>query len=141
MSVDEFDHLLIKDYANWKVQLYSNQAYLGRCVIIYKGVKQDLSETSQEEFLELHKIVNKLHSALTKAFSPTKFNYICNGHKEPSLHIHVFPRYSKSVFFNDIEFRDMNWGKKPYPYDEDFTTDTALTRLIIKTIKDNLSID
>ncbi len=138
MNLDDFDHLLIKEYTNWKVQLYSNQAYLGRCVIIFKGNKQDLADTTLEEFIELHKILGALKNALTKAFSPTKFNYICNGNQEPQLHMHVFPRYDKPVLFNNVEFKDVNWGKKPYPYDEDFKVDEGSTSLIIKTIKERL---
>ncbi len=140
MSLDEFDHLLVKDYVSWKVQLYSNQAYLGRCVIVYKGNKQDLADTTQQEFLELHKVINDLKSALVKAFSPIMFNYICNGNQEPVLHVHLFPRYAHPVIFNNVVFTDMNWEKNPYPYDSDFIITNELKSLIIKNIKEKLQV-
>ena len=53
-----------------------------------------LSELSQESFAELHEVTVQLESALVKAFSYDKLNYLMLMMVDPDVHFHIIPRYA-----------------------------------------------
>ncbi|MDP2641460.1 MAG: HIT family protein [Candidatus Yanofskybacteria bacterium] len=93
----------IKEYRYWRVGLHPDQRYLGRSLIMLNRHAEDLLEMTQEERGELFQILRMLTDALTKLFSPNKFNYASLGNEMPHLHLHVIPRYASPRQFEEIK--------------------------------------
>ena len=128
----------IRDYNKWKVVLHPNQCYLGRCLIIAKRHVEDLFEINDQEEKELFEVVRKLKGALEEVFNPNLLNYASLGNKVPHLHLHVIPRYERSVEYCGIVFSDKKWGSNPYPYEKDFSIPEKIYDQIISGIKSKL---
>jgi diadenosine tetraphosphate (Ap4A) HIT family hydrolase len=112
------DETIIYETDFWKVVLISDQAYLGRCVIVLKRDCGEMSNLTSNEWADFHKsIVQKLESAFKKAFNATMFNWCClmnNAYQEenpqPHVHWHFRPRYNKDVKFAEEQFQDLEFG-------------------------------
>lgn len=129
----EYEQYLIKRFKNWRVELWSNQCYLGRCVVILDRHVEDLFEISESEQQELFKIVPKLKTALSKSFNPDHFNYESLGNETRHLHLRITPRYKNPVEFEEETFVDERWGKNPSPYNKEFKTpDRVIKQLVAK---------
>jgi diadenosine tetraphosphate (Ap4A) HIT family hydrolase len=103
--------------AYWKVDMVTDQMYLGRLVI--KTIKPrvslpDLTENEQKDFFVL---IKKLESFFTEKIGATMFNYSClmnNAYRDnetPHVHYHFRPRYKNTVTVLDQEFSDPNFGE------------------------------
>ncbi len=137
MEID-YSKYLIKDYKYWSVQIFSNQSYLGRCIIWCKREDAlDLTQATKEEREELFMIMNKLKEAVTKLFQPDWFNYAFLGNETRHLHGHFIPRYSQSKEFMGITFKDERWGHN-YKTDHDFVTPDIVWTTVLSQIKNNL---
>ncbi len=118
---DEFSHTTVKEYENWKVQLFLNQYYLGRCLIKLKKHKVDLTELSQDERNELfEKVLPEVQGAIDSLFEPDLYNQATLGNDCRHFHLHVIPRYEDKREFNGEVFRDQNWNSNYTPYPRDF---------------------
>ena len=133
-----YSELVIKEYTHWRLELYTNQCYLGRCVLYYKGNKSDLLETTSEEYMEMHTILKDLQRVIRELFQPDKFNYSIMGNSDPKLHVHFFPRYKTERVFAGYKFNDYGWGNMPYPYDNAFTLPQNILLEIKEAIKNKL---
>ena len=102
----------------WKVVLFPNQAYLGRCVIVLKRDCGEISNLTSDEWLDFHKnIIQKLESVFKKAFNATMFNWTClmndafkSENPKPHVHWHFRPRYKNDVEFAGEQFQDLEFG-------------------------------
>lgn len=107
----------------WSVQLARGQAYIGRCLVVYKEHGGSLSELSKEVWDDFTMVVRKLENALRKAFNATLFNWTClmnHGFTDknlepgksygPHIHWHFRPRYSHPVEIGGLEFEDKEFG-------------------------------
>lgn len=128
--------LEIKGFKFWKVQLHSNQYYLGRSIILLNEHKEDLFELNQDERDELFFIGEKLNNTITQVFYPDLFNYSSLGNEVRHLHLHVVPRYSSVRKFEGTKFEDKNFGKNYSPYDKNFKISSRL----LKKIKDEITM-
>lgn len=124
----------------WKVLLAYDQTYLGRCILVLKRPCGDLSEITQAELLDFHKIVQQLQRAAKHAFGATMFNWAClmnNAFQEespkPQIHWHFRPRYKKEVVFAGEKFIDPNFG---YHYTPDSLTTNP--RLVEKKLRNTI---
>ena len=112
------DEALIYETDFWKVVLISDQAYLGRCVIVLKRDCGEMSNLTSNEWTDFHKnIVQKLESAFKKAFNATMFNWCClmnNAYQvenpQPYVHWHFRPRYKADVKFVGEQFQDLEFA-------------------------------
>ena len=117
----EFEHLFIRDFKHWFVQLHENQCYLGRLIIAAKREEDiDLLEMSLDERDEFFDIGKKVKTALSGLFQPDRLNYANLQNIWNHLHVHVIPRYASPRTFEGITFHDERWGKNYAPYYSDF---------------------
>ena len=93
--------------------LRPTQSTLGSLVLAAHEPARTFSELSRESFTELHQVTVQLESALAKAFSYDKLNYLMLMMIDPDVHFHVIPRYAKSRYFEGTEFIDSGWPGAP----------------------------
>ncbi len=136
---EDYSKNKIKDYQYWSIFIHPNQSYLGRCVIwCSRENAQDLIDATDEEYRELLLIIKDLHAALLNTFKPDWFNYSFLGNIDRHLHGHFIPRYSREISFENITFKDTEWGNN-HKTDREFITPEPVLRKIQETIKENLS--
>jgi diadenosine tetraphosphate (Ap4A) HIT family hydrolase len=136
---EDYSKNKIKDYQYWGVFIHPNQSYLGRCVIwCNREDALDLTDATEEEQKELFIIVQDLRGALLKAFNPDWFNYSFLGNIDHHLHGHFIPRYSREIIFEDMTFKDKEWGNN-YRTDHEFSIPEPVLRKIQEKIKENLT--
>ena len=90
------------------------QEFVGDCII--SSTKENLSELTIEEWIELGIIEKELERVCKKLFNSTMFNFAClmnNAYKdneEPHVHFHFIPRYKTELkLFNKI-YKDRHFG-------------------------------
>lgn len=133
----EFKKFRIKKYKYWRVELHGSQYYLGRCIVMLNRHIEDLFEINHDEQVELFRIIPLLKKSLKKSFEPDMMNYSSLGNEVRHLHLHVIPRYKRSVKFAGRDFKDDQWGGNHSPYDKSFEVSESVYKEIIKTIKKN----
>ena len=132
--VKDFSKLLIKEYTHWIVYVHENQGYLGRCIVWCKRENaQDLTDTTQEEQIELFFILDKLRKTLTKVFKPDWLNYAFLGNNIRHLHCHLIPRYATHKEFMGVKFEDKLYGHN-YKTDKSFKTSDEL----LQSVRDSI---
>jgi len=71
-----------------------NQAYRGRCVLIYDlGHAIRIDQLSPEQWLELAADIRTAEVAIFKTFQPDHMNVESLGNGMPHLHWHIIPRF------------------------------------------------
>lgn len=97
----------------WKIFLADKQDYIGRCILVCKRHIGPLSDLSDEEWIDLKRVVSKLEKSISIAFGATMFNWSClmndfykSDTPNPHLHIHLRPRYKNPVNINGKYFYD-----------------------------------
>ncbi len=112
------DEIIIYETDFWKVVLFPNQVYLGRCVIVLKRDCGEMSNLTPDEWMDFHKnVVQKLEYAFKKAFNATMFNWCClmnhafqSKNPKPHVHWHFIPRYKEDVEFAGKKFQDLEFA-------------------------------
>lgn len=137
-SLPQYKNFIIHEYKYWKIELHSNQSYLGRSLIILKRHLEDFFDISQEEEEELFFITRNFKNAVKKAFNPEMFNYASLGNESRHVHLHIVPRYSKSVNFHGYNFEDKRRGKNYSGYDKNFTIPEDVLMAIKDALNSNL---
>jgi diadenosine tetraphosphate (Ap4A) HIT family hydrolase len=92
----------------------------------------------QNEYLELQTITRSLTGAISDAFHADMFNYASLGNIIKHVHLHVVPRYAKSVKFGALSFHDHNWGSNYSPYDKSFIIEPEVVQKIKMKIIESL---
>ncbi|MEI7652911.1 MAG: HIT domain-containing protein [bacterium] len=139
MKTDYSDHL-IKEYQYWKLEVYSNQGYLGRCAVWCKRASaSDPTDATPDEQRELFQILQEVKVALSLSFAPDWYNYAFQGNKVARLHCHVVPRYRKPVTFMGKLFEDARFGTQ-YVTDWDVTTPQSILYGVRDEIKRHISL-
>lgn len=108
-----------------KVYLFKEQSHLGRCIVAHKKHVSEMVELTPEERNIYFEDINKVATALHKAFSPNKINYGAYGDTGHHLHFHLVPKYKDEFEWGNVF--EMNSGKK-YLSEEEYAE-------IIKKIK------
>ena len=100
---------------NWEVIFGGMcQEFLGYCIIASK--KENLSELTNEEWVELGMLEKELERVCKKLFNSTMFNFTClmnNAYRDdttPNVHFHFFPRYKNDVKLFDKVYKDKHFG-------------------------------
>lgn len=102
----------------WRVELNPNQQHLGRTFVGLRDHKPSLSDLSNKEVLEFHRIVVALEMGTRAAFGPDLFNWMClmnnakRDSQETHVHWHMVPRYSRPVEFGGHIFTDGAWPRQ-----------------------------
>ena len=92
-----YQHLTIRDFKYWTVQLRESQVTLGSLVLVNKSEATRLGELSSDEWAEFAKVSSFAENLLRQHFPVEKFNYLALMMKDPNVHFHLIPRYSKEV--------------------------------------------
>ncbi len=100
---------LIQDYKYWAMLIRDNQVTIGSLVLVAKPDVNSLGELSAEAWAEFGAVCKDAERILKKTFAVDKFNYLAFMMKDPHVHFHLLPRYSKPVSFNGRVFHDTDW--------------------------------
>ncbi|MBR3247240.1 MAG: HIT family protein [Clostridiales bacterium] len=101
----------------WSVFLSDEQDYIGRCILVLKRHCGSMSELTDDEWEELHKLICKVETCLKTVLGATLCNWSClmnsfykESEPDPHLHIHVRPRYDEPVMVNGHAYIDSGFG-------------------------------
>ncbi len=90
----------------------TKQVTPGSLILAAKSNVTSLGELSEEEWSEF-KIVCDFAEAITREkFGAEKFNYLALMMKDPNVHFHFIPRYSKPVEIEGRVLTDNDWPIK-----------------------------
>lgn len=116
LSNDEKKWLLIKN-SNWSVYLSDEQDYIGRCILVLNRHCGCLSELTDDEWMELKRIINRLENSFRTVLGAELCNWSCllnsfykKEDPNPHLHLHVRPRYKNPVSLNGMQYADEEFG-------------------------------
>lgn len=122
---------LVKEYSHWVVLLRPKQVTLGSLLLVAKSEAQNLGGLSGEEWGEFARVATDCEKLLKSKFGADKFNYLALMMKDPNVHFHFIPRYSRPVKYMGQEYIDKEWPLK-----------TDLNHLELSDdVADNLLID
>ena len=114
---EEEKQFQVYESRSWSVFLSDEQDYIGRCILVLKRHCNSMSELTGGEWDELHDLICKLEACLKTVLGATLCNWSClmnSFYKEaapdPHLHIHVRPRYDKSMIINGNIYSDSEFG-------------------------------
>ena len=100
---------------NWEVVFGSwCQEFPGYCIISSK--KENLSQLSSEEWIELGKLEQELERVCKKTFGATMYNFAClmnNAYRDsetPHVHFHFIPRYDGERIILNKKYKDKHFG-------------------------------
>jgi diadenosine tetraphosphate (Ap4A) HIT family hydrolase len=127
---ENLDSLMIKicDLEVSTVYLFKEQTYKGRCNVVFKEHKSEITDLTEKEAADFIQDLRKVAIAIQKAFSPNKINYGAFADTMKHLHFHVVPKYEGGPSWGKTF--DMNPGKV-------LLSDEEYSELITK-IKNNL---
>lgn len=101
----------IKEFDHWLLYLHFRQHFFGRCLLILKKHKINMSELSNTEVVEFLNIYKKWENAVSELSNNSNYNteivisntehHIHNSH----MHWHFIPLYENIVTFADNSFQ------------------------------------
>ncbi len=103
---------LMREYAHWVVLLRPKQITIGSLVLAAKSEATDLGGLTSDEWAEFATVAKDAEELLRNAFGAEKFNYLALMMKDPNVHFHFVPRYSRPVVIGGKEFNDKDWPLK-----------------------------
>jgi len=104
---------LVAEFQHWVVLARPAQPTLGSLVLAAKSDATAFSELPAEAHAELKTVTTAIETALAKAVSYEKLNYLMLMMVDPHVHFHVIPRYEGAREWNGREFVDCGWPKVP----------------------------
>lgn len=108
---EALDSLMIKicDLEVSTVYLFKEQTYRGRCNVVFKEHKSEITNLTKEEAEAFMNDIKKVAVAIQKAFSPDKINYGAFADTMEHLHFHLVPKYKNGPSWGTMF--EMNPGK------------------------------
>jgi diadenosine tetraphosphate (Ap4A) HIT family hydrolase len=118
----DLDSLMIKicDLEVSTVYLFKEQTYRGRCNVVFKEHKSEITDLTEEEAAAFIRDVRRVAKAIQKAFNPNKINYGAFADTMKHLHFHLVPKYEGGsswgktfemnpgkVLLNDQEYNEL----------------------------------
>jgi len=107
-----YPELLIRDYTHWAALIRYNHVTLGSIVLVNKSGATQLGDLQPNEWTEFSAVCHDMEQLLIKTFGAEKFNYFALMMKDPQVHFHLIPRYSKPVEFQGRVYKDVDWPEK-----------------------------
>ena len=114
----ENDKYILLDTNYWRIYLANNQNYPGRCIIPLRRHCENLSDISERELHEFHKITKMLEEIWRTKLEATNFNWTClmNGGYStkpyiPHVHFHFIPRFDHPYKTSTGDFIDATFGQ------------------------------
>lgn len=103
---------LIKEFEHWVVLLRPAQITVGTLVLAAKSAARHLGELNDVEWQEFAQVSQFAEGLLRNTFGAEKFNYLALMMKDPNVHFHFIPRYSKPVTVAGKDIIDPDWPLK-----------------------------
>lgn len=118
----DLDALMIKicDLEVSTVYLFKEQTYSGRCNVVFKEHKSEISDLTEEEAAAFIKDARRVSQAIHKVFNPDKVNYGAFADTMKHLHLHIVPKYEggpswgktfemnpQKVLLSDEEYKEL----------------------------------
>lgn len=103
---------LIKEFEHWVVLLRPKQVTIGSLVLAAKSDATNLGCLDSDEWSEFALACSYAEKLLVDTFGAEKFNYLALMMKDPNVHFHLIPRYSKPVKLEGNEYKDNDWPLK-----------------------------
>ncbi len=128
-----YPQTLLHEYEHWVVLLRPKQVTVGSLVLACKEDAQRVSDVSAEAFAEMKTVSTALETALQKAFSYDKINYLLLMMVDKQVHFHVLPRYAEARQVAGGTCTDAAWPGPP-----DVTQALDLTDEQLGEVKDML---
>lgn len=121
----EKDEKILYRSNNWTVLFVSwCQEFPGDCIISSNMKRKSLSELTKEEWIELGELEKELERVCNKVLNATMYNFAClmnnayRDNKEPNVHFHFLPRYSKETIIVDKKYKDKHFGYNFWKWSE-----------------------
>ncbi len=70
-----------------------NQNLLGKVMLVLSRDCDDVRQLKDDEWLQLHRDIGRVTSALDSLFEPDHYNYSFLMNVDRQVHLHVIPRY------------------------------------------------
>lgn len=109
---------------NWEVVFGEwSQEFIGYCII--SSNKENLSELTDKEWVELGKLEKVLERVCQKLFGATMFNFSClmnnayRDNEKPHVHFHFMPRYKDKIKIFNKTYIDKHFGYNFWKWDLD----------------------
>lgn len=135
----EYEKRRVADFNHWSAFLHDSQYYLGRMYLWARREDAvDFMQITPEEEKEFFEVGGDINIVLGDLFVPSIMNYAALGNDTSHLHVHFIPRYRTPRIYNDITFKDENWGKNYAPYDKNFSVPEKTMLKIRDVIKERL---
>lgn len=98
MYCTENDHLQslmipVCEVDGFKLYLFRDQSYPGRCIIAFRDHKRKLSDLTSDETKDFFASVRHVAQMLDELFNPAQVNIAMFGDKVRHLHCHLVPKY------------------------------------------------
>ena len=113
----EDERFQLYESRSWTVFLTDEQDYIGRCILVLKRHCHSLSELTEDEWVELRRLVCIVEACLKAVLGAALCNwsFLMNSFykaptPDPHLHIHVRPRYDKPVMLGGNAYIDGEFG-------------------------------
>jgi len=74
------------------VYFVKNQNFPGRCVVAFKGHKEELFQLTDEEQAGYMSNIARVSKAIYEIYKPDKLNYAIYGDGVPHVHCHIVPK-------------------------------------------------
>lgn len=107
-----YPETLIKEFEHWLVLLRPEQITIGTLVLVTKSEATHLGQLSQEQWADFANVCAFVEDLLRQKFGAEKFNYLALMMRDPNVHFHFIPRYSKPVLIGGMEYPDPDWPLK-----------------------------
>ena len=104
---------LVREFEHWLILMRPAQVTLGSLVLVCREPVAHFGEISEAASRELGQAVAAIESALTKAFSFDRINYLMLMMVDPDVHFHVLPRYEDEREFAGTRYPDSAWPGPP----------------------------
>ncbi|OOM69751.1 HIT family protein [Clostridium sp. BL-8] len=126
----DLDVLMIKicDLEVSTLYLFKEQTYKGRCNVVFKEHKSEITDLTEDEAALFINDARKVAKAIHKAFKPDKVNYGAFADTMKHLHLHIVPKYEGGP----------SWGKTFEMNPQKILLSDEEYEKLINKIKDNL---
>lgn len=102
---------------SWSVYLADKQDYVGRCILVLNRHCGRLSELTDDEWMDLKRIVERLEHCFKTVLGAELCNWSCllndfykKADPNPHLHLHVRPRYKAPFSLDGVRYVDEEFG-------------------------------
>jgi diadenosine tetraphosphate (Ap4A) HIT family hydrolase len=114
-TMRKFGHpaTLVRAFEHWVVLARPAQPTLGSLVLAAKSEATAFGDLDAAAHAELKSVTTAIESALRRAVSYDRLNYLMLMMVDPHVHFHVIPRHEGAREFGGREFVDVGWPKVP----------------------------